>query len=152
MSENETNDLDRLIGEDGWATLSKELQRLFVAGGCNPACHACERRILPGDRFHLKPFFMKTVKGEYGVEIDSESETVSSIDVMVCEKCSLKNKRLPEYQAETVLEAADKNGLIQKGEVAGASRVQQKARESTPPTHHYGCMVVNRDGVRTVLP
>ena len=41
------------IPADTQMILTAELRRLFLAGGCNPTCHGCNRRLAIGDDFTL---------------------------------------------------------------------------------------------------
>lgn len=57
--------------------LTDELKRLFLYAGCDPACHACGRRIKVGDTFKLTPH-----KKAAGWEPEGERR-----DEMCCAKC-----------------------------------------------------------------
>jgi len=64
--------------------LTDELKRIFVAAGCEPACHACFKDFKVGDKFQLAVVNRRRRRGEDRV----------THDVMLCDKCTAAD--LPE--------------------------------------------------------
>lgn len=110
--------IETLLNNEGKGVLTKELYRLFVSNGCEPKCHICNAKIKVGDRLHLKPFFAKVSEPEVDEgfvippSVDRQSKTTSSIDVMICVKCSDSNRKLPQAEANNLLEVAHEHGLV----------------------------------------
>jgi len=110
--------IDKLLNKKGKGVLTDELYRLFVANGCEPKCHICDIKLKVGDRLHLKAFFTKVSESEVDEgfvippSVDRRSKTTSSIDVMICMPCSDSNRKLPEREANNLLEVAHSHGLL----------------------------------------
>jgi hypothetical protein len=108
--------IDTLLNDEGKGVLTAELNRVFIANGCNPACHICGNKIAIGDKLHLKPFFAKTAQFDEDSKfdppyVDSKGTTTHSIDVMICMKCSDSNRRLPEGEMDQLLNVAHEHGM-----------------------------------------
>jgi hypothetical protein len=89
--------IDGFLDSDGWGTLTDELRRIFIANGCDPACHICDSGIKVDERFHLKPFY----HGPGSVEGED-----TTVQVMICATCSRTNRKLPRNEAKRVLQSA----------------------------------------------
>ena len=114
----------QLVGSAGHGLMTGELRRIFLADGCDPACHTCEHHIQIGEQFCLLKAFQ---------EDDESIET--TVEVMVCWAC--RDKPLPEeQQAKARALAAKSKNKLSEQEV---SFVQ--ATIGTP--RGFGCFVVN---------
>jgi len=69
------------IKSDEIVILTEELYRIFVATGCEPACHACYKDFKVGDKFQLATVNRRQKRGENRV----------THDVMLCDKCTVKD-------------------------------------------------------------
>ena len=52
-------DIGQIVDADGWGVLTSVSMSLFIAAGCEPACHICYKELKIGVKFHLKPFFTR---------------------------------------------------------------------------------------------
>lgn len=163
-------EIETLLNSKGKGVLTKELHRLFVANGCQPQCHICNKSIKVGDNLHLKPFFMKVHKTDMlnsdvaeiieraGLDDDVEvpqvgglSTSTSSIDVMICDNCSKASRKLPKKEADKLLATAFLHGMIdanpKSSSLMGAVAPTPRARSQRSYGHYSGgCMVVRKAG------
>ena len=104
--------------------MTEKMRRVFLAAGCDPACHTCESPIPVGASFALIPAFQE----------EREDEHTETVEVMVCGKC--KNKPLPEeQQAKARALAMQRKGDLTEKEVAFVQRTIGTPRG-------WGCFVV----------
>lgn len=82
------------IPSDQLVIMTAEMHRLFNAGGCDPACHGCWKKLPPGSHFKLS-----TIKMAHSIPGNSKREHIKSKEVMLCEKCNPKDV---SERAETV--------------------------------------------------
>ena len=76
----------KLVDEKGHGFMTEDLRRLFISEDCDPACHACRKKIPVGEKFALV---------ESARELDeNDHETV--VETMVCWVCRAVN--LPERE------------------------------------------------------
>lgn len=167
------SNIETLLDGEGRGVLTAELFRLFVANGCYPECHICDRKLKEGDNVHLRPFFVKTTDEdmltgavnqllsgfeEFSYETvvpqsDKEGKTTSSIDVLICRACSAANKPLPKAEADKLLALAHMYEMVEDVEVKapemGAITFRQPDYSSFRgvPSRGGGCMVVRKAGV-----
>lgn len=162
------NSIETILDQQGKGVLTEELRRIFVANGCQPACHICRKKIEVGDTLHLKAFFAKTAEtdlmdvdvlsivdtGDGSVlQVDRDSKTTSSIDVMICIRCSDANRKLPEGEANKLLALAQTHGLIDEapenthdlGSIAPRWTTTSNSRPGVR-NRFGGCMVVRKAG------
>lgn len=160
--------VETLLDDNGKGVLTEELCRIFVANGCQPACHICRKKIKVGDALHLKAFFAKTSETEFVDlnvlsnvdtvdgpirQVDRDSETTSSIDVMICIACSNANRKLPEGEANKLLALAQAHGLIEDaperthdlGSIAPRWTTSSNSRQGAR-SRFGGCMIVRKSG------
>lgn len=160
--------VETLLDDNGKGVLTEELRRIFVANGCQPACHICRKAIQVGDELHLKAFFAKTTETDLldinvlstvdtvdgpVLQVDSDSETTSSIDVMICIACSNANRKLPEGEANKLLALAQAHGLIEDapershnfGSIAPHWSTSSNSRQGAR-SRFGGCMIVRKAG------
>lgn len=165
--------IETLLDDNGKGVLTEELRRIFVANGCQPACHVCGKRIGVGDTLHLKAFFAKTAETDLVdlnvlsnvdtvdgpiLQVDRDSETTSSIDVMICGPCSNANRKLPEREANKLLALAQAHGLIEDapenprdlGSIAPRWTTSSNSRQGAHG-RFGGCMVVRKAGAVEIV-
>lgn len=78
------------IPADKIVTMTKELHRLFKAGGCAPMCHACNKKLTVGESFKLSTLVTAVRKGSLNYT-DLESR-----EVMLCDTCTTEDLNKPE--------------------------------------------------------
>ena len=59
------NDPERLVDDNGHGYMTIDLRRLFLAEGCDPACHHCHDKIPVGDAFALVQSMPDSMVGDY---------------------------------------------------------------------------------------
>lgn len=161
------------MDSEGKGLLTEELRRIFVANGCQPACHICNKQIGVGDKLHLKAFFAKTSETELVdvnvlstvstadgpvLQVDRDSETTSSIDVMICIACSNAGRKLPEGEANKLLALAQAHGLVEDapesthdlGSIAPRWTTSSNSRQGAR-SRFAGCMIVRKAGETTKI-
>lgn len=168
--------IETLLDENGKGILTADLYKLFVANGCHPECHICDRKLKEGNEIHLKTFFTKTsaqtmLTGgpaqaissfidfdddddkQAVPQVDGRGKTTASIDVMICMPCSKANKPLPRDEADKLLAVAHVHGMV---EPAAPEQAPNLGRIG-PTTYSYstaaryqghrgGCMIVREPG------
>lgn len=173
--------IETLLDDEGKGILTAELFKLFVANGCKPECHICDKKLKEGASIHLKAFFVKTSEQimlsggpaqaisefidaadddeELAVpQVDGRGKTTSSIDVMICTACSKANKPLPRDEADKLLAVAHVHGMIEKAPPEPSPNMGRIG----PQTYSYstgaryqgrsgGCMIVRQQGQRSKI-
>lgn len=163
--------IESLLDDQGKGILTDDLYRIFVANGCKPECHICDRKLRVGESIHLKAFFVKTsgqqmltggpaqIISDFDLEddeavpqVDFRGKTTSSIDVMICAKCSQSNRPLPRDEADKLLAVAHVHGMIEDAKPEQAPSMGRIG----PQTYSYhrsglsmrsgGCMIVRQHG------
>ena len=71
------------IDADTTQSLTRLMDRLFKAAGCNPTCHCCDETIEVGDNFKLAMYRRQKYGGRYYTR-DAEAR-----DTMLCGDCSV---------------------------------------------------------------
>ncbi len=132
--------IEKHLDKNGWGKLSEELQKIFLAAGCDPACHICGKKIAVGDRFHLKEFFRR--KRPNGMETTAQA--------MLCSRCSKNRRKLSRSSAFTLANLAGKSGTdgnqLSEYELKGAVErpLKERTYRSTQPRGlHHGCFLIN---------
>lgn len=166
--------IDNFLDRDGKGVLTEELYRIFVANGCRPECHICDKKLKEGEQVHLKAFFVKTSDQElltggpaqaiaefidvanedFAVpQVDGRGKTTSSIDVMICMACSRADRPLPRGEADKLLAVAHVHGMIESAPPESSPNMGRIG----PQTYSYstgaryqgrsgGCMIVRKAG------
>lgn len=161
--------IETFLDRNGKGILTEELRRIFVANGCEPSCHICNKGIAVGDKLHLKPFFTRTsdqallsseaadVVDRAGLDdetdvpqVDQRGKTTSSIDVMICWPCSKANRRLPRGEANKLLATAFIHGMVKEVSKAPATASgiapERRSYSGRFPFRGGGCMIVRKAG------
>jgi hypothetical protein len=90
--------------------MTAEMHRLFNAGGCDPACHGCWKKLPTGTKFKLS-----TVKIAHSSPGNNKRDKIKSKEVMLCETCT------PENVSERAMKLAQT-----EGELLGCFRINGK--------------------------
>ena len=74
------------IPADTLVQMTMDFHRLFNEGGCDPACHGCNKKIPVGDKFKLATVLARTRKKFEDGSGHFES-VIKSKEVMLCPEC-----------------------------------------------------------------
>jgi len=106
--------------------MTQEEHNDYVADGCDPHCHACDKKINVGDRWALKIVVPMTA---------GSSGLVVRVRAMYCEQCTQADRDLP---------ATERANL--QGRLRTALDTQSRPVVN-PVSPHRGCFVLD-DGTR----
>ena len=107
--------------------LTQKHYDMFVAEGCEPNCHICDKDIKVGNMFQLRTIH----------EAEASRDTVS-VQMMVCVKC-VDAKVPPEQQILGVRAVLDLAGKPKKRKFHSEPSIPTSA----PPKRGKGCFIVN---------